>query len=1600
MVLLTVVSNWAMAKSIPAKLPPDAMEYLRSFDFWGKTTSVDTFTQVLVGTFEKIDDASWVANVLTPHLPNSDYFGGAQSPWKTVAQTEYQMIIRGTGDYSHELVEALGESSMIYIHHGYLACDDPLTIEIVKGTVLINWAREVPDAAQMLEMFSGGFGGWSFAMKSLMKCDFPPKRIFGVEWDKTMALMYAMNHQASICPAKAELKPGWLQNEKGNVVFQMRVQDPQWLQQCINNVPAYATMSAPCPPWSTGGLQGGFSDENGLALLYAWGALRQLQPTWVAFEQVAGFKAHPQYQDAQLIANWAGYELVHEVTIDLAETAPVKRPRLLGIYARFDAAAAPRERWQRWIKWIEQTPRTFGSYEHLSEEEVKQFEPTYDEASMYMEPTLMPGPLRPWSRSEILAQRIPGLDQKQGTFMHAYGRQHSLPSHHLHSKGLFGFFIRQGNTFRFWTPWEQAMLHLQDGDLCMLKPKEVSWGALGNFIAIPHAMLLLGNMIAWHEPNEVKMSMSAAFQKLMINRFTAANTIRLQDEYAWYLVQKGKETGVQRLLQAYVAQLDKANGSPRSDLSLPDGMWWHPVKGIQEEASNPEELPNMMMPKIQTSQLTLNIQAVPGNYGEYFVQAEEPASAIWDVWRGQLIPSTCQSDTWTIDILDKDQEVLMPRGQFDIDQIKIPSVDAYRKTLLLRTPRAIVIMNIPVNEPLEKLRMQWPGLQGDLHDQYGLLKDSAIIEDLEVLTTESPPSILPIPLNFMIQELYDVKIEATYVIHTDILSVSFRGPPEALQLVRHLWTQAFSTPWQMQHSREIHWQTIENDHAQLLFRPPLQPWQGSLGTTPAIALTKLIPRRLLCTMLPLLQAKTTNTCPFQLKHNGREVGLIIADLDEPFASTLTLLRHAFYIEHFGQTPAIIIHGKRCSDHMTLQKIYAKQVTATTDGLERKVLTGHIEPPLAGGGPDYGTKNAFRQMIQSKLATMLLEEGLGVTQVPDVVGKLVEQVGYPRLHHLLHLEHGMDRSASLRRLCEDCQVELPQPSKQTAKVDWRILKQAKKNHEATEDFEVNDYVLQDGFFKYEDTKDAMILATFQPKLQGVCLLNARQAEQWIASPQPVSPDELAILVAGLTAPQTTLPYAEVTAPAFDQQGRSVLLKGALIQLGEKKIVWPDSQDITMESPKVIVSAITVYKDEQSEDTWRAITQNPVKTVKSLLTLQGFAGMIGRPWARTYRDGETVVPASMATSIQFHAEIQAERFDSLLARSGFIGIYVLPKDGNGKPSEQYRMLWTQMPIRTLDTLTAGLHGIAGYVRTKKGYGLRVLRAAFESIWKVVNPSLEMPQENNMLMQYKVQPFPNGTTKDMIKEWGTKQNWEVNPLRTSGAKQWILGADHAPPPILLWNGSPLIAHKIEKRQSQDRIIVAGPTVKQRLRHPRNKFDVVEQASIAGSEKSTAPSTASTFRTGDPWFDPWAAARSSATASTSAGPSQVKPQSPPQGLTGPTANQLSLQEQRLQALEHVVQGIQSEQKQMQASNEEKFTAIEQQMQDNQAETKKGIDRLVADNQVVRQALHRQDEQLASSLQEIKSLFTQHGSKRSRPSPFHEGMVPGDHEMETTELM
>eukprot|EP00434_Breviolum_minutum_P045506 symbB.v1.2.040819.t1/scaffold7561.1/size10596/1 len=967
---------------------------------------------------------------------------------------------------------------------------------------------------------------------------------------------------------------------------------------------------------------------------------------------------------------------------------------------------------------------------------------------------------------------------------------------------------------------------------------------------------------------------------------------------------------------------------------------WDPYQCSEEDIMETE----MDQPE---SFVAITLDVAPQNYGKLWVSTELQLGPLLQIWGARFIPQNLQSDESFEHTIDYAQDVckatLIPYIDADC-QMNGLVIDEPTILIVDKTPEipsdsisdegnSAIALKMPYGTTWQQMLERYPYLQDYCFDDFGCIpKDFKPDNHMRIATFM--PEITPVILTTeLIQAMDETRVECHMLPRADNMVIVLYGSPTALPEIVKLWQNACNETWQGKHHRKIYVQIVALNEWRLIFAP-----SGTGFATPSHLLPRIVALRLFQTLIASLQQEKGDIM-IRWKIDGRHIADLKINEQFSFAIVLQFLKHAFFLRSHGLTPSIVAAGKRVCDAMTGKDLKTKQIE------DLRHITAHITMPIFGGA---GSKHDHKQNIMTSLATMSLNAGIQLQDVPTVVQTMTSQIGIPRLTHMIYMEDPEVKVEHFLQFCQACGIETPKNKKQVLKRQTKAQKtQQDKQHQAMRNIDVGQYSLRHGFFCDENGSFVNINQVFSPCTAGITMLHPQEAEKWLTNDSVLMPEPIAIFVVGDIELEVTKRISKIVAPAINRDGNQVLLGGYLIQLGEQSVMTT-SQEGHIQTRDVQLCAFTMWKTDFSVEDWNHIISSPVRFARQLLETDGHQHCIRTPFGRAFRDGDKPCSPEKAVSVQFHSEVWVQDLRKILRRSGFNGLFITPKETGGKPTAKWKPIWTDIPKTTLEAKFVAHPATAGFIRGRKSTGIRVEAAAFQELWSIIKPDVPPPESIPDGKLWKIQPLPFGVDKDIINEWASNVKWEAHAVRPLGAKAWILSSLVPPPDgILTFNHHPLLVKPLKPRHTDTPLgLVAGPK------------------SQGSNEAPSATAKASNvFRSGDAFLDPWNGYNKKDDNKTA----------------GPTSQYFQHHDKRLDALEKKVEQICEANTQNNAETTQRFTALEDKMHQQFQDTKNAFTSLRADFETtLTQAMQRQDSQIASSMDEIKQLLLRRDKRKA----------------------
>lgn len=145
-----------------------------------------------------------------------------------------------------------------------------------------------------VELFSGGFAGWSKAWTQLTPDMTKNLQIVAIDNDIAACRSMAISQNMPMIPEDKPLPTDMTQLHGKSVVIQRDVMDADVRTLITKWEPEAITISAPCPAWSTAGWASGLNSIEGALLLNSLLQCKFWRPKVILLEQVIGFNSTNQ----------------------------------------------------------------------------------------------------------------------------------------------------------------------------------------------------------------------------------------------------------------------------------------------------------------------------------------------------------------------------------------------------------------------------------------------------------------------------------------------------------------------------------------------------------------------------------------------------------------------------------------------------------------------------------------------------------------------------------------------------------------------------------------------------------------------------------------------------------------------------------------------------------------------------------------------------------------------------------------------------------------------------------------------------------------------------------------------------------------------------------------------------------------------------------------------------------------------------------------------------------------------------------------------------------------------------------------------------------
>ena len=1243
-------------------------------------------------------------------------------------------------------------------------------VTIIDATCSASFfAGHVPTAVheslRVAEVFAGGFSGWSRAAATLRQGGIPLRVSWSLERDPACwPLIQAVDSSVHLVSSPEEIEPAVQPSD--TLLLAADFHDGWWHRVLHQRPVDLAVISPPCQPWSLAGKSHGFRDVDGMLLLHVVELLRVASIPAVAFEEVAGFARHEHFEAFMRAMHHAGFACVWKAPLELGEVGPATRKRFFLLFA--DPARL------QFSNFTDSTWRALGFpslvhaqafFPHLPSPLLQPCVPTPEVLQLYLDPHLLPRGPQGRKPPSVRAARIRSPTEQASCFLAAYHYQHELPQEHLLSKGLLGSLLETPAGLRFYSSPEIAVCQGANG--CCLIPHcdRTAMRVLGNSLATQHAAFVLGLAAQLFPAITPGVDAASCVELCQASCIRSPSALLLELADGWLLcdVKLVPEVFARHALKVQVCQrlLPCEHAFRPFTVAAGEGhQTLHFVVQVSQHFQDSEAL--------QVLQLVPDVIA-PAAAGTP-MRIDCPEVALWPI----MPLASCRPCQDHALIAWSDGECFLLHRQRPDAFHQLRQVFAHA---VQGTEAAVACFDMAGSR------------QTTLHHMPAMI----VVAPFADSTLQECPWFPPHALDLAApaQQASGLVILAEHSVAADWY-LSF--PTHLLSSVG--WRTHFS-PFPALPSQCLQIEVAPQSHT-AFSAYAVRLWLRNLAfLAPLRVADELCQRTSACAEAVPVEIQVSS---LTLWHGRLPSCMLFADVERTWTQACKAM---------GCRPdARVFSGP----HPVAPPVALQDVSTSGAGMFRRrkstgVLLVTVMPCVSGGG----AKDSKTQLLRSRLAQICLDQGLSLPELNRLVTLLTQKVATSALQHAADASPASEQWSQLQRLMQEHAIPEPDRTDVAARSAHKISSLVKRRHLFQDNLRAADFNLAGGFFANADGTPATILRRLLPNTSGVILLDHDDAQITIRDFHQGSTDEVGVVCLGHTCPDPGSCTRKLSFPAHaaaaDGPGH-VLLAGCLHDLGARSIQVDVRNVDRIDLAPTVPCTLQAHADEwDTSPSWQELTQSPVKLLLEQLKHSGISLPAVRPWARVFKlRGRPATPA-VADFLQFNALIPAEVLQQLMRLSGYQGVYITPRDDQGRLRAGWSVVWLSADRSEVARVALGVPTQCGLVRAGARYGIRVPEADFADVFKKLKPDQVPKNQLSIQHLFKLCPTPLGTTESSLLQWAEGLSWQIKVIKALGPRQWLIGSACEPPTgWLAFRGETVLTVPVQQRSKQRQVVQAG--------------------------------------------------------------------------------------------------------------------------------------------------------------------------------------------------
>eukprot|EP00438_Fugacium_kawagutii_P031483 Skav235037 [mRNA] locus=scaffold287:159594:164108:+ [translate_table: standard] len=319
---------------------------------------------------------------------------------------------------------------------------------------------------------------------------------------------------------------------------------------------------------------------------------------------------------------------------------------------------------------------------------------------------------------------------------------------------------------------------------------------------------------------------------------------------------------------------------------------------------------------------------------------------------------------------------------------------------------------------------------------------------------------------------------------------------------------------------------------------------------------------------------------------------------------------------------------------------------------------------------------------------------------------------------------------------------------------------------------------DHFWDGDDHVPLLDPSRFGQDQCGLAIMSRADADRFDRC-QPLSAEPLAVLMVGNNFAEDDQPFSM---PAYTCQGQPIIIRAALRQYGDRPVTFRPAVP-QMEVGRTAATVVELHIMKNEVVAWKECGV-PLHYLGVHVSACRGNSLVSTWSLRTFSSDRKPTPFRDASYWHGFIKVEDAILDQVLARSGWAGIYLTPRNAEKRLDERYTAITIpDVSLADIQKKAASSDHALGIVRIKDQLAIRCRREHATTLRATLLPesayvaTRDFDQQDTMWL---LKNIPCEIGCQGLSQALTQAQWNAVPVRAQGQNRWLVAAK-APPPAM---------------------------------------------------------------------------------------------------------------------------------------------------------------------------------------------------------------------------